>query len=121
MDARGFVERLVASLPETISDPKDTLGEPLPYVALADARLWLEDHALDLAARPARVRSGCEDVMRRFWEFVEREADGADHEGVGWVEDLGEYLGPQTRALLTDAQGWLAPYNGQVGRWAAKP
>ena len=39
-------------------------------------------------------------------------------EGVGWVEDVGEYLGPATRALLADAQNWLSAYNGQVGRWA---
>ena len=34
------------------------------------------------------------------------------------VEDVIEYLGPETRALLRDAQDWLAQYNGQVGRWA---
>jgi hypothetical protein len=42
-------------------------------------------------------------------------------EGVGWVEDVSELLGPATRALLEDAQGWMPPYNGQIGRWAEKP
>src|SRR3954453_16142994 len=42
--------------------------------------------------------------------------DGAAFDSVGWVEDVGEYLGPVTNALLDDTQVWLSTYNGQVGR-----
>lgn len=69
--------------------------------------------------------------MARWWAFMEAEAERAREEpelatllqiecfeGVGWVEDLGTPLGPATRALLRDARGWLAEYNGQIGVWA---
>jgi hypothetical protein len=64
----------------------------------------------------ASVRSGREDVVRRFWGFVEEQAEHAADdvhlrsllqiecfEGVGWVEDVIEYLGPRTRDVLADA------------------
>ena len=138
MNARAFVEELMAAVPEAFAEEGDRdfyLGdEPLSYPALGAARIWLEEHAIDVsfARRPAaRLRDDHADAFRRFWAFVERQAEAAaddEHlatllqiecfEGVGWVEDLVDHLGPRTRALLGDAQVWLAPYNGQVGRWA---
>ena len=38
-------------------------------------------------------------------------------EGIPWVEDAIDFLGPQTAALLREAQDVLAPYNGWIGRW----
>ena len=125
----------MAAIPEAFSDSSRAgyLEEPLPYIALADARVWLEENALDISFRPMRatVRPERVEVMQRFWEFVEAQAQRADEdsrlktllqiecfEGVGWVEDVSDYVGPATRVLLRDAQGWLAQYNGQVGRWA---
>jgi hypothetical protein len=55
----------------------------------------------------ATVRPGRVDVVRRFWEFIEAHAQRAKDddrletllqiecfEGVGWVEDVSEHLGP---------------------------
>jgi hypothetical protein len=108
----------------------------LSYPALGDARIWLEDHALDISGvvrLQAKVKSERADVFARFWDFVEAQARAARDdqtlrtllqiecfEGVGWVEDVIEYPGPETRALLANAQQWLARYNGQVGRWAER-
>ena len=125
----------MAAVPEAFSNSsrEGYREEPLPYIALADARVWLEEHALDVSFRAMRatVRPEHVEVMRRFWEFVEAQAQGADgdkqlktllqiecFEGVGWVEDVSDYVGPVTRELLRDAQVWLAQYNRQVGRWA---
>jgi hypothetical protein len=137
VDERGFVEALIAAMPEAFDGPtarEDFLDdEPLAYPALGHARSWLEDDAIKVWWVPlrARVRPGCEDAVRRFWAFVEEQAQaGAGDvelanllqiecfEGAGWVEDVGEYLGPRTRELLVDAQDGLARSNGQVGRWA---
>ena len=123
------------AVPEAFSGPDDEyyyLEEPLPYLALGYARSWLEDNALDISIRPMRatVRPEHSDAFQRFWNFIEAQAHRANgdkrletllqiecFEGVGWVEDVLECLGPQTRRLLLDAQRWLAWYNGQVGRW----
>jgi hypothetical protein len=135
MDEEAFVDALIAALPEAFPDRGRYVDEEgaLAYPALGDARIWLEDHAIRVHHMPLRasVRSGSEDVLRRFWRFVEEQAvAGAGDtqlenllaiecfEGVGWVEDLGEYLGPRTRELLADAQVTLASANGQIGRWA---
>jgi hypothetical protein len=136
VDDRRFVEGLMAAVPEAFTDPEDHdyyLEEPLPYVALGHARIWLEDNALKISYRreQAKVRPKHADVVRRFWDFVETQAEGGKgdgdmetllaiecFEGVGWVEDVAEYLGPATRALLVDAQRWLAWCNGSIGRWA---
>jgi hypothetical protein len=135
MDERAFVEALLAAMPELSGDRDRYLDEQgaLAYPALGDARIWLEDHAIAVRRLPLRasVRPGREDVVRRFWDFVEAQAVAAAgdddlenllqiecFEGVGWVEDLGEYLGPRTRELLADAQVTLAHANRQIGRWA---
>src|SRR3954451_8803082 len=69
--------------------------------------------------------SGCQGRTRRcrhaLLGFVESQAPDAREatglrtllqvecfEGVGCVEDLVEYLGPETGALLVDAQAWLS-------------
>jgi hypothetical protein len=139
VDDRRFVERLIATVPEAFADAGDREfyldDEPLSYPALGHARIWLEDNALRIRILPrrARVRPDHVDVFRRFWTFIEEEAQsgkGDDDletllqiecfEGVGWVEDVLEYLGPATRALLDDAQRSLSRYNGQIGRWAKR-
>jgi hypothetical protein len=130
-------QSLMATVPEAFADPGDReyyLGdEPLAYPALGNARMWIENHALELSGMArlhADVKTGHADVVTRFWDFVESQARDARQdtalrtllqvecfEGVGWVEDLVEYLGPETRALLVDAQTWLSRFNGQIGRW----
>ena len=124
MDERGFVQALIAALPEAFPDaslsgrePEE--DDPLPYGALGDARCWLEDHAITVApfAWRARVRPGYDDVVRRFWAFVEQQAQaGAGDseletllylqcfEGNAWIAHLSAYLGPRTRLL----------YNGEL-------
>jgi hypothetical protein len=124
VDERGFVEALMAAMPEAFSDASPNGREldeddPLPYGALGDARSWLEHHAIKVApfAWRARVRRGQEDVVRRFWAFVEQQAQaGAGDseletllylqcfEGNAWIAHLSEYLGPRTRLL----------YNGEL-------
>jgi hypothetical protein len=136
VDSRSFVESLMKAVPEAFSEPDVEdyyLNEPLPYVALGDTRIWLENTALDISTCPmrAKVRPEHSDAFRRFWTFIEDQAHRGNgdkrletllqiecFEGVGWVDDVLEYLGPQTRRLLLDAQRWLASYNDQVGRWA---
>ena len=129
MDDRRFVEALMAAVPEAFDRPSAREhyldDEPLPYAALGDARCWLDDHAIKVPwfgrralGRRARVRRGREDVVRRFWDFVEQRAQaGAGDvelenllffqcfEGVSWLEDLIEYLGPRTRELVMGTPG----------------
>jgi hypothetical protein len=124
VDERGFVEALRTAMPEAFADSSPSrrgleADDPLAYAALGDARIWLEDHAIKVApfAWRARVRRGQEDVVRRFWGFVEQRAQaGAGDseletllylecfEGNAWVEHLSDYLGPRTRLL----------YNGEL-------
>jgi hypothetical protein len=132
MDDRRFVEALMAAMPEAFDGPSAREhyldGQPLPHPALGDARIWLEDHAIRVPwlGRRARVRRGREDVVRRFWGFVEQQAQagaGDAHletllrlecfEGVVWVKDLDEYLGPRTRELLMGTPG------DPTARWSA--
>src|SRR4051794_36587531 len=87
MDEGGFVVRLMKALPEafTQTNPDEQawsdqyyLDPPLPYVALGDARIWIEDNAvLGQAARAAHVNPEFADAFRRYWDFVEREAERA--------------------------------------------
>jgi hypothetical protein len=132
VDERAFVEALMAAVPEAFDGPLAREhyleGEPLTYPALGDARIWLEDHAIkvSLLGRGARVRSGREDVVRRFWDFVEQQAQaGAGDaqlqtllclecfEEVVWVKDLDAYLGPRTRELRMGTPG------DPTARWSA--
>lgn len=119
MDETAFVEQLTAAVPEAFPDRSaafDLDGEPLSYAALGDARIWLEQHALrtSILGRKATVRAEHEDVFRRFWAFVERQAEAGRgdtdletliqlecFEGVVWIDDVLDYLGPATRALMT--------------------
>ena len=39
-------------------------------------------------------------------------------EGIPWTEDVVTYLGPQTTALLREAQNTLRPYSRWIGRWS---
>ena len=132
MDRERFIRELKAAVPEATERADGWLdydGTPLTYIALPDVRVWLEENALDIRHAPLRaaVRPAREGAFRRFWEFVEAQAANADRElqtllaielfeGVWWTEDVMEYLGPHTRALLDEARVWLAPYNGAIGR-----
>jgi hypothetical protein len=73
---------------------------------------------------------GGEDPLRRYFDYVEPLASDPDRgmqnllmielfEGVVWVEDVIDYLGPHTRALLARAQVELAHGNSAIGRWSA--
>jgi hypothetical protein len=137
VDERQFVVDLMRALPEAFDDSYLD-DEPLPYAALGSARSWIEDHAIAISGiwrrrLHARVKPTGADAFARFWDFVEAQALASRHdadlrtllqiecfEGVGWVEDVIEHLGPETRELLLDAQQWLSIYNDQVGRWASR-
>jgi len=60
---------------------------------------------------------------------IERAADDADgprrtllmielYAGVGWTEDVVDYLKPRALELMHAARIELAWCNGQIGRWA---
>jgi hypothetical protein len=119
MDARAFVEALIDAVPEAL-DREAELEDPLPYIALGSARMWIEEHALrvDLIRRRRTVRN--EEPLRRFWDFVERQLAAGDREvenlvaiecfeGVVWVEEVIEYLGPRTRELFRQARAGAGP------------
>jgi len=38
-----------------------------------------------------------------------------------WVQDVIDYVGPDTRVLLARAQGQLADANSAIGRWRESP
>jgi hypothetical protein len=81
MDDRGFVDGLMAAVPEAFThsrDAEDLRKEPLAYIALAHARIWLEENALQVSAirRRARLRSEHADAFRRYWDFIETQARG---------------------------------------------
>jgi hypothetical protein len=140
VDSEGFIRGLAAALPEAFAERDleaeyyTDWGEPelrwLSYVALADARIWIEENALkvDPVRRVARVRPGAEDAVRRYFGYVEPLAADPDRsmenllmielfEGVVWVQDVIDYVGPDTRALLARAQVQLADANSAIGRW----
>jgi hypothetical protein len=77
VDSERIVRELAGALPEAFAG-RDLVehyysdgGEPEerwpPYIAVADARMWIEEHALDIdaLARVARVRPGGDDALRR--------------------------------------------------------
>jgi hypothetical protein len=115
-------------------EPDYYLGEePLPYIALPLARDYAERALVGLPG-PSRVAPDREEMFRRFWRFIEEQAEAhrGDRdlenllqielfEGIQWTEDVLSYLGPRTRYLLRDAQHWLAPYNHYVGRRTRSP
>jgi len=140
VDSERIVRGLAAALPEAFAgrdlaaDYYSDEGEPeqrwLPYVAVADARMWVEEHVLqiDPVACVARVRPGREDALRRYFEYFETLAPDLERdmqnlleielfEGVVWVQDVIDYVGPQTRAVMGRAQEHLAWCNSAVGRW----
>ena len=123
VDERGFVEALMAAVPEDSAARTPAISTSAtsrwPIPRSATLRSWLEDHAIKVApfARRGRVRPGQEDVVRRFWAFVEQQAQaGAGDreletllqlecfEGNAWIGHLGANLGPRTRLL----------YNGEL-------
>jgi hypothetical protein len=144
VDAERIVRGLAAALPEAF-DGRDLAenyysdwGEPeqrwLSYVAVGDARMWIEEHVLDIdpVARVARVRPGGEDALRRYFDYFESLAPDLERgvqnlleielfEGVVWVQDVIDYVGPHTRAVMRRAQEHLAWCNSAIGRWPPPP
>jgi|tagenome__1003787_1003787.scaffolds.fasta_scaffold20972830_4 hypothetical protein len=141
MNGEQFVRGLADAVPEVFADVD--LADEYDYadysapdedawaktIALADAVEWMEDQALMVKRRKASTAIGRPDVVRRFFAYMEQVL--IDHpgnsdrgwimvelfEGIPWVEDVIDFLGPQTVALLREAQDFLAPYNGWIGRW----
>ncbi|MFC4225043.1 hypothetical protein [Lysinibacter cavernae] len=121
MNKSEFVYALLAALPEATDDPESWFyykdSEPLPYIALGDARSWIEKNAIEITYSPefrVVVRSGFEDAFTRYWAFVEDQAIkglfDADvdtllciecFEHSMWVDKVTEYLGPVTGELLS--------------------
>jgi hypothetical protein len=142
VDSERIIRELAAALPEAfegrdlLKDYYSDWGEPdqrwLPYIAVADARIWIEEHVLriDVLRRVARVRPGAEDALRRYFDYFETVAPNLERdvqnlleielfEGVVWVHDVIDYVGPHTRAVMGRAQEHLAWCNDAVGRWPA--
>lgn len=111
------------------------LGKAAYYASIGDASRGDADldrlDAIDRDLPPphAIVREGAEEAMRRFWAVMELAAADADgpretllmiqlYEGVGWTDDVIEYLGPRAVELMHTARIELAYCNGQIGRWA---
>ena len=100
-------------------------------IALADAVKWMEAEALVVSRREESTAVRRPDLLRRFFAYVEEvlvaQSDDSDRgwimvelfEGIPWVEDVIDFLGPQTTALLREAQDVLARYNGWIGTWRA--
>ena len=141
MDSERIVRELAAALPEAFAGRDlvehyySSSGEHqerwLPYIAVADARMWIEEHALDIDALAcvARVRPGGEDALRRYFDYFEGLAPDLERdvqnlleielfEGVVWVQDVIDYVGPHTRAVMARAQDHLSWCNSAVGRWS---
>jgi len=100
-------------------------------IALADAVRWIEDHALIVKRRrmSTSVRPGGADPLDRFFAYIEehlRSAPAQDRgwisvelfEGIPWVEDVLDHLGPRTVELLREAQIDLRRFNRWIGRWS---
>jgi hypothetical protein len=143
-EGERFIRGLAAALPEAFGDTDldakynyaaETAAGEDPWVrsiALADAVQWIEDKALDVVRRreTVAVRPGGEAQLTRFFGYMELVVGRADgpkdtnwiavemFEGIPWIKDVITYLGPQTTALLREAQDTLRPYSRWVGRWS---
>jgi hypothetical protein len=140
VDSERIVRELAAALPEAFAG-RDLVehyhsdwGEPeerwLPYIAVADARMWIEEHALDIdvlarVARAPRRRGRAATLLR----LLRRARGGPQRdvqnlleielfEGVVWVQDVIDRVGPHTRAVMARAQEHLSWCNSAVGRWS---
>ena len=141
LNAEQFVRGLADAVPEVFAGID--LAEKYGYVeysapdedawartiALADAVKWIEDEALVVKRRQASTAIRRPDVLRRFFAYMEEVL--VDHpgqrehgwimvelfEGIPWVQDVIDFLGPRTVALLREAQHVLSPYNACIGRW----
>jgi hypothetical protein len=145
VDEERIIRGLAAALPETFAG-RDLVEayyvdwEPNParrwlaYIAVPDARTWIERNALDIdhVACVARVRPGGEDALRRYFDYFESLAPDPDRdvqnllmielfESVVWVQDVIEYVGPHTRAVMRRAQEQLAWCSSAIGRWPEPP
>jgi hypothetical protein len=143
-EGERFIRGLAAALPEAFGDTDldaeynyslETAAGEDPWVrsiALADAVEWIEHRALEVVRRreTVAVRPEGEDPLRRFFSYMElviARADGPRDtgwiavemfEGIPWTEDVITYLGPQTTALLRNAQDTLRRYSSWIGRWS---
>ena len=143
-EGERFIRGLAAALPEAFGDVDldaeynyvaETAAGEDPWVstiALADAVKWIEDSALHVVRRreTVAVRAGGEDPLRRFFGYMElviaraRRPEDTNwimvemFEGIPWTEDVITYLGPETIALLREAQDALRPYSSWIGRWS---
>jgi hypothetical protein len=143
-----FVRGLDEAVPEVFAgvdlageyDLSEWAGEPrrpeddgwAQTIALADAVQRIERTALKVDRRresTARRPEG-EDMLRRFCAYMEQviaETPEDDRgwimvelfEGVPWIEDVIDVLGPRTVELLRVAQRELRRYNGWIGDWAS--
>ena len=75
------------------------------------------------------MRPGGEDALRRFFDYFEPLASDPDRdvknllmielfEDIPWVQDVIDYVGPHTRAVMARAQEHLSWCNSAVGRWS---
>lgn len=145
-EGKRFVCGLVAAVPEAFGEDREAAYDYTPLsaegddpwartIALDDAVVWIEDVALDVdrRAQTCAVRPDGEDALRRFFGYLEQvlETSTDEHgdvwlavelfEGIPWTEDVIEYLGPRTRALLLHAQDALRMDNCWIGRWSETP
>lgn len=143
MNGEHFVRGLADAVPEAfagiaVAAEYDYAAHEQPgedawarTIALADAVTWMEAEALVVDRRQASTAVRRPDVLQRFFAYIEgvlvEHASDRDRgwimvelfEGIPWVEDVIDFLGPHTTALLRDAQDVLARYNGRIGRWKA--
>jgi hypothetical protein len=99
-------------------------------IALADAVQWVEGNALVVHRRRESTKRPPEgaDALRRFFAYMEQViADAPEDdrgwimvelfEGVPWIEDVIDVLGPKTIESLRVAQRELRRYNHWIGDW----
>jgi hypothetical protein len=144
-EGESFVRGLAAAIPEafagadldeTYNYAEYTAADDDPWVktiALADAVEWIEAQVLDVDRRleTVAVRPRCEDALERFFSYMEHVIAAAAakpertnwiaielFEGIPWTENVSDYLGAHTLALLRDAQATLGVDSGWIGRWS---